>query len=357
MTDPLIVVEGTLRLPSLRPLADPSSNYGHEWSAARSRATHKQSEISLFGAHMQTEYVEAITLSGSGSSYRAASIWAVFADDSARLSMLRVIEEIKSGVAAEPPAAPKTEPIQLAFNEPVEKQATPESRMPAFLKTAIALACAALISWMIVGYESHRSGSTEAAAPAATYAEMDTKHDEAPAVPSPASSPAPALAAVHAPAVMARSTEASAPRVVTAASPIVVSDRVKPVVATPAPKAKRIEPRAKKQLVKASNAGKPIKVSAVQKVQKAQKQSGGTSVVHSPRVPQSQYQADADDYQMPAKPHRTRATVSRPLSNSTDAAPSAPKPNPSIDTMALYNMLQHSATLDSNVRTSDASAK
>jgi hypothetical protein len=348
MTDPLIVVEGSLRLPSVRPLADPSLHYGQEWSTARSRTSHKQAEVSLFAAHMRTSYVEAITLSGTGSSYRSASIWAIFADGPMRLSMLRLMEEIKSGVATDKETAPKTEPIQLAVAEPAKEQAAPESRMPTFLKTAIAVACAALVSWLILGQQRHSSSSIEPAAYGTKHAGMDIQQNEPPSTLSPSPASAAMVVAAQQAAVAAPASEASAPRAVIAASSPFV-DTAPPAPVTPNAATAQTTRQAKRHDLRATRQARTSYAETSIRTQAHHKRLRWTSTGRTASVPRTQYHATADDYQALATTPRTRATIRR----NTPAS----KSNSSIDTIALYNMLQHSATLDSNVSSSDASAK
>jgi hypothetical protein len=345
MTDPLIVVEGSLRLPSVRPLADPSLRYGQEWSTARSRASFKQAEVPLFAAQMRTAYVEAITLSGTGSSYRSASIWAVFADGPMRLSMLRLMQEIKSGVAADTETAPKTEPIQLAVGAPAVEQAVPKSRVPTFLKTAIAVACAALVAWLIIGQQKHPSSSIEAA-PVTQHAGMDIPQNEPPITPSPAS--AAMIVVAQQAAVDAPASEASAPGAVIAASSTIV-DTPTPADVTPNAATAQTTRQANQHDLRATRQARTSYAEMSIRTRALHKRSGRTSTGRTAPMPRTQYHASADDYQALATTPRTRVAIRRDTR--------ASKPTSSVDTIALYNVLQHSATLDSNVRSSDVSAK
>lgn len=54
MIEPLIVVEGNLRVPTVRLLTNPSLNFGFEWSPVGSRPAQSQSEISLFAGRFET---------------------------------------------------------------------------------------------------------------------------------------------------------------------------------------------------------------------------------------------------------------------------------------------------------------
>jgi hypothetical protein len=190
MTEPLIVVEGTLRLPPTRPLADPFLRYGREWHPAHSRPVQSHSEVALFGAHMHTAYQVAITLSGEGSTYRAASIWAVFQDTSPSTSLPPQAKALTSSDTSPPPPPkplptgdvppPKPEPVvqskayALHSPEPVlltvitpapavvvesAPKPQPAPRMPLIAKLAIiALALAALLSWLYVAQEQLCNG-------------------------------------------------------------------------------------------------------------------------------------------------------------------------------------------------------
>jgi len=92
MIEPLIVVEGNLRLPTVRLLTDPSLNFGFEWSSTPSRPVQTQSEVALYAAHFATDYVPAYRLSETSSSYRPVSLWGVFHKEGIRRAVLNLMQ-------------------------------------------------------------------------------------------------------------------------------------------------------------------------------------------------------------------------------------------------------------------------
>lgn len=105
MIEPLIVVEGNLRLPTVRLLTDPSLNFGFEWSPARSRPVQSQSEIALYAARFETAYVAAFRLSDTSSSYRPVSLWGVIPQEEVRRAVLTLMQA--------PPAPDKVEDTRI----------------------------------------------------------------------------------------------------------------------------------------------------------------------------------------------------------------------------------------------------
>jgi hypothetical protein len=391
MSDPMIIVEGSLRLPSLRPLADSALHYGREWAAARCRASPRRSEKSVLAAQMQTAYVEAVALSGPDASYRAVSIWGVFADGPKRLSMLQLLQGALGSGAANPQAAqteptePQAEAIQLHVGQPATEPAH-ESRMPAFIKTAIAIACAALVSWLIVAHET-RTPDDETAR-AAKRDDSPARHDEPPVAqmpsPLPVATPAPAAAVVaqaSAAEMRAPASDASAPRVVSvtpSAPASVASADIRPIPEEPpalprrragavetladVPATANAKPQAKAASARSMQQTKPSSTHKTRPLKTpdtktpkpgldAQNHRNRTPSPHTRHTPR---QSNEAYYPVPAKPRRDYAASGRP--SYRGVAP-APLHNPSIDTQALYNMLQHSPTLDSNVDPKQASAQ
>ncbi|VXC31557.1 conserved hypothetical protein [Burkholderia sp. 8Y] len=168
MTEPLIAIEGKLRLPPLRPLADPSLTFGREWSAVSTRPVRSDSEMPISAARFETAYVEATGLSDARSPYRAASLWGVFSEDQIRRKMLQLMQSAESAAAPAKDAQGGAAPISIAVSAPAVGQDGSDRPVRAGaghkpLRTAIALACAALIAWLLFGYQ-HRPASEEPAA-------------------------------------------------------------------------------------------------------------------------------------------------------------------------------------------------
>ena len=115
MSEPLILVEGNLRLPTLRALTEPSLNFGFEWSPARSRPVQTPSEFALFAARLVTAYVPALSLSDIHSPYRATSLWGIFAKEDIPRAMLNLTQGSNAQDDADETRA---EPVHLTVNAP-----------------------------------------------------------------------------------------------------------------------------------------------------------------------------------------------------------------------------------------------
>jgi hypothetical protein len=205
MTDPLIVVEGTLRLPSLRALADRPLTFGQEWLLAGSRPIRSRSEVSLYAARLFTEYVKAFALSDMRSPYQAASIWGVMTERLPSQLFERPLEPTFPQPASVAPGNGKTAPrdtINLEVQPPGKVEQSHSSRFPASAKTAIALACAALVAWLMLGHEKHSDDE-----PGLIAKQADSAH--APEQQAPASKPASMPAST--PVVVAAQPQAASP--------------------------------------------------------------------------------------------------------------------------------------------------
>ncbi|WP_250452060.1 hypothetical protein [Caballeronia sp. ATUFL_M2_KS44] len=182
MTEPLIAIEGNLRLPPLRALANPSLTFGREWSPARTRPVRSHSEVPITAARFETAYVEPLSHRDGDSPYRAANIWGVFAHGPSRQKPIQPTqaEEVSAKPAAhdgdrkEPRLGPV--PIQLGVKAPATASAATAAAQGRYgflhkpVKGAIALACAALIAWLLFGHEQRPTNDEPATVVAATNA-------------------------------------------------------------------------------------------------------------------------------------------------------------------------------------------
>ncbi|KND60637.1 hypothetical protein BVER_05455 [Candidatus Burkholderia verschuerenii] len=139
------------------------------------RPIRSNSEISLFAARLETAYTEAVSLAERSAPYAPMNLWAVFPNSRVRQSMLRLIQgyDVEEPTPT-PQAAPVAEPIPLNVRPPEYRRPSDEAIIPKPLKTAVALAAAALVAWLIFGHEQHLPDDI---APAASSAENDAKGD------------------------------------------------------------------------------------------------------------------------------------------------------------------------------------
>ncbi|MDR5765823.1 MULTISPECIES: hypothetical protein [unclassified Caballeronia] len=330
MSEPLIVVEGNLRLPALRVLKDPSLKFGCEWTPACARPVQSASEVALFAARFATAYVPALSLSDTSSPYRATSLWGVFGKEDIPRAMLRLMQGSNAPSNA---SDSRTDPIQLAVNAPKTARTY---RLSAPVATAIAAACGVFIVWLVLGYPSDPKRD---AAPAA---QSETRTQQA----EPASAPAPvaatAVSTADQPATDAQPSVAEPPASLPAAT---ANDTVAPGIVT------------------ADNPKSPAASTAG-----PEKNGGRVRAVLTPRGKPAFYRIPASDARVvkqesarPALATRVEKIASRSAKHgparrtrSTPAATiaSQSKASESTNPATLYAMLQHSPTLDSNAASS-----
>lgn len=157
MTDPLIIVEGNLRLQPTRWLADPHLKFGSEWSSTRNRPAQSNTEVPLYAVRLETAYV------GSGFAIQPG----LAVSRAEHLGRVRQRSDASVDVAAHAKPEPPTTPPTTSPTIPQSSRSRPCDPVPApshashcwprSMKTAIALACAGLIAWLIFGQE-HRVG-------------------------------------------------------------------------------------------------------------------------------------------------------------------------------------------------------
>jgi hypothetical protein len=289
MTEDLIVVEGNLRLPTLRALTDPSLQFGREWSPVQTRPVQSDSERALCAARFQTAYVPAFALPGANASYGGASIWGVFGELEIPRAMLRLKEGVtipKNG------GVDRAAPIHLNVVKPaLDRAHTRYVGKPA--AAAIAVACTVLIAWFLFAHEPHAPGNAPV-----THVAVQALEPEAKAPPVLPESAAAAVIAI--PTVIAEAQQPPAStHTIADTPPRKGNGRVRTVLTSHAqPGASRAS--------SASSAGKRV--------------------------------AKRDTKT------RVRAISARTRGGPASAVARSMKP------AALYAMLQHSPTLDSNAR-------
>ncbi|SAK77134.1 hypothetical protein AWB78_03473 [Caballeronia calidae] len=352
MTEPLIVVEGNLRLPTLRALTDPSLNFGFEWSPAHTRPVQSRSEFPLLAARFQTAYVPALGLSDRRSPYRAMSLWGLFAKEDMPRAMLNLTQAPQPADGAD--GAPAAERIHLSVGRPAVPGAS-QHRFSKPVATAIAAACAAVIVWLLFGHEpgSQRSAPadelgtrtqpdtvTQSAgpAPANTYGVSQTAEAEpvivartspaAPPAASPLANTAPNAAAFIAPAASRTDSDH-------------VTTRNETANATPHAHTGHVTPR-----TGASHAATKPRKSGERYIAVAADRGHATRARFAPApkkraIAQRTYAVDARIAMHDTEHHAHATSVA--MRENRPAMPST-----SMDPVSLYAILQHSPTLDSN---------
>ncbi|QSN60626.1 MULTISPECIES: hypothetical protein [unclassified Caballeronia] len=326
MTEPLIAIEGKLRLPPLRPIADPSLTFGREWSPVRSRPVRSDSEVPISAARFETAYVEAARLSDASSPYRAASLWGVFSEGQIRRKMLQLMQATEPSAAHGKEAPAGAAPIPIAVSAPaVEHNRAAASHKP--LRTVIAIACAALIAWLLFGYQ-RRPASDEPAALASAAAPVQSTP---PARVETTRIVAHAASAVEAKVVAGEPVPASA---VQAASHVDNS--------AAQPNASTINVRhAGMKWRSVARAGSPAPSPSPSPVKASRRQA------HA-RVAASTAHGKRASHVATARGRQITARTGEPRHNAITSATNAKSPTNAMNVEALYAVLQHSPTLDSN---------
>ncbi|SPB15898.1 hypothetical protein NOV72_03104 [Caballeronia novacaledonica] len=319
MSEPLIVVEGSLRLPKLRAPTDPFLNFGFEWSPARPRPVQSQSEIALFAARFLTAYVPALGLSDTRSPYRPTSLWGIIAREEVPQAMLRLTQAASGpGDASET----RAEPIHLSVGAPAQVH---RYRLSKPVAAAIAAACGVLIVWLLFG---HAPVSRNEPIPATATREQPVQTVAAP----PRAEPVVQVFETPAPSVAAVAVAPSA-----GIEPIATVDSAAPKI--------EVAPAAKDRA-----------------------RNGRVKVVLTPHAKPVEYRAHATSRRV-AKQETSRHDRSKPVDKTANSFAArtrtasvekfASQPsNASVpmDTTTLYSMLQHSPTLDSNAAASGRGA-
>ncbi|SAK99038.1 hypothetical protein [Caballeronia ptereochthonis] len=365
MIEPLIVVEGNLRLPTVRLLTDPSLNFGFEWSPARTRPVQSQSEFPLFAARFETAYVPAFRLSDTSSPYRAVSLWGVYARESIPRAVLNLMQGPRASGDVEDK---RIDPVQLSVGAPMT---APVRKSLTSRPVAIAVAAAAgamLIVWLLFGYEPKPSGETPPVL--ANGAEMPARPGAS------AHSAAPALAPVTTPRVPRAETvtinrpaaSATATTLAATSKPLAISSEpsaVAPPQISSAGTRKstaataQAHPHPRKTVTKQAAHAEPSGNTA-----KRRKNSGAHSMadvteqkhLHRAKAEPALRTTHAIARAHPADERiaavesawRARAASSHNNRSQPPKAPDAMNPE------ALYAILQHSPTLDSNAPASGA---
>ncbi|MDR5855119.1 hypothetical protein P9239_08265 [Caballeronia sp. LZ062] len=321
MTEPLIAIEGKLRLPPLRPLADPSLTFGREWSPVRTRPAQSDSEFSISAARFETAYVEAAHLSDAGSPYRAASLWGVFSEGQIRRKMLQLMQAADSAMPRQEALADVT-PIPVAVSAP-----TPEQGRSGFLhtplRTAIAIACAALIAWLLFGYKQRPASEEPAAALTAAHAQA-TPAETVETTPIVAQGASGVEAKVTTVSTQSKPVSSEQPASLTSANDERGASHVgaQPAASSVAVRHARMKPRSEASVAETVARTKVNRAHAHARV--------AATVAHAKHASHI------------AASHGTRTTAQH-----TGAGPSASANAMNVE--ALYAVLQHSPTLDSNV--------
>ena len=409
MTEPLIAIEGKLGMPALRPLADPSLTFGGEWSPLGTRPIRSDSEFPIAAARLSTTYVEAVSLSDVNSPYRAASLWGVFSESQMRQTMLQLMP---AADASEQSALPRAEAAPIPLDIPLPPaEADRYGFMRKPLRTAIAIACAALIAWLLFGHEP-RPANEEPAAVLSASADVPAKpaaEKPAEVLSAGANGPAKPLttlsASANAPAKPAAELSASADASAKPAATLSASANApeKPAATlsasahAPAKHAATLSASAnapaKHAVALSASAHAPVKRSTASDVlfvaapavaMEAASLRASALKVKARAMPVDKPKAEAREQRRRPQHHSRsvassehlerashvaalRSSGSASVTHKADApryaaAPHRPQPYAAMNVEALYAVLQHSPTLDSNAaprlerRPADASA-
>ncbi|SAK44589.1 hypothetical protein AWB75_00715 [Caballeronia catudaia] len=328
MTEDLIEVEGNLRLPTLRALMDPLLNYGREWSPAFSRPLQSGSEFALFAAQFRTAYVPALSLSDTNSPYGATSLWGVFAKEHIPRAMLRLME----GKHPDEAGIDRAAPVHLNVGAPM----APGAGKRYFSKPVAALtavACAALIAWLFFEYDRDAPGNSRAA-PAMEVRVQSPEPDvnTQPDRPESSSAAAAGIAAVETGIAARPANDIQPSQAATPPEPASANANV--IASENAPAATKREASGVHLIAETT----------------VRRRNGRVSAVLAPRTQQTAaVRAPKADKPATDKHFAKRETAAHARAPSARVhADRASKISDPMNAAALYAMLQHSPTLDSN---------
>ncbi|MDR5751281.1 MULTISPECIES: hypothetical protein [unclassified Caballeronia] len=374
MTAPMIDVQGDLLLPTLYPLANLAASFGHEWTAVHARPVFSEYEVPFYAARLLTAYVSALTIRDVTSLYTPASLWHNFP----RPDFDAFIGRLTGG------AAPSPVPFESTASDAAAPSAIPPVKRVASRKLAggaIALASAGALAWLMFGTEHgpKRDEQPQAITPAAQAAPVVAEHAAAAAPASAApivsvsAAPASAASALHmgaasagpvvarafpaatdpvaakatnsvardvASAVPSLSSKTSSPaRVLHKSSKIAAKSEVKTAAAHS--RASEIYPAPSHVTTKSLRATREARVD-----QHRGKRRGADASANSARAVAYDRLIATRDAQADATRISRRAAV--PLVVHQDAKPAAPPASRTMSVAEMYDMLQHSPTLDDN---------
>jgi hypothetical protein len=367
----MIDVQGDLLLPTLYPLANQAASFGREWMAVHARPVFSEYEVPFYAARLLTAYVSALTIRDATSSYTPASLW----HNLSRPDFDALLGRLTGGAASSPV------PFESIASGVAAPSAIPPVKRVASRKLAggaIALASAGALSWLMFGTEHgpKRDEQPQAITPATQAAPVVAEHAAPPsATPVVSVSAAPAsvasslhMAAASAGPVVARAFPAANDPVAAKATNSVARDVVS---AAPSLSSKTSSPA--RALPKSS------KFAAKSEVKTAAKHSKASEVYPAPshvttKSLRATREASVDQHRgkrrvadASANPVRAvahdRLTATRdaqadatrisrraavPVAVHQDDKPAAPPASRTMSVAEMYDMLQHSPTLDDN---------
>lgn len=210
MTAPMIDVQGNLLLPTLYPLSNQAVTFGREWASAHARPAFSEYEVPFYAAKLLTAYVSALALRDSPYPYAPSNLWNKLSRTEFEAFMPRATAASVTSAAPAKAAAP-FEPFAADLAGPRVVAPIKRQDNSKLVGGAIALASVGLLAWLMFGVgptrkdESGRAELTHTATPAST----PTATPAAPASYAPAT--ASAFPAANEPVV---------PKVVEAAKPV-----------------------------------------------------------------------------------------------------------------------------------------
>ncbi|SAL53852.1 hypothetical protein AWB71_02890 [Caballeronia peredens] len=356
MVEPLIVVEGNLRLPAVRPLTDPSLNFGLEWTPAPTRPVQSQSEVPLLAARLHTTYMPALHVPDSRAPYRAVSLWSVYTMDGMPRAALDLIAgQHAAGRAEETPV----DPIRLAVDAPAPVFVPAARRR--FISQPVAMAIAAgagaiFIAWLLFGYDGH-FGSEKRSVASTQIAEPARPNSIARPAAEPASAPV-TIARVDADAsarpAPVRSATAVTPSVETKAAKLSSANaggRIVAAQAHPRKAAKQAEKQAEPARRTAKKRKNATAYAWAEPTEPGHMRHGRAErTAHTVRTTRAVDSRHLADERVAGVESSWRARTT----SSYNERIQTPKASGAMSPEALYALLQHSPTLDNNAPTSGA---
>jgi hypothetical protein len=351
MTAPMIDVQGHLLLPTLYPLANQAVSFGREWASTHARPVFSEYEVPFYAAKLLTAYVSALSIREATFPYAPANLWHKLSRTDFEAFLPR------AAAASFATAAPASfEPFTADARR---RSAIPPAKRPGNRKLAggaIALAGVGLLAWLMFGTEhgpkvdeSTRTQPMQAATPVVPASAAQAVARAYPAATEPVVAKVTNSVAQRAPdsvSVLPKTTQATVRATAGAVVAPVVSQQA---TRTGSAKTGVVSQRSKSNAdevypAPSRKAAKAVRTSRRAGIEqlRGQRRSAATSARNAAydRLVAVR-DADANTqgaYRQPAQSatRQTEAPVAR----------SAARPQMSVAEM--YNMLQHSPTLDDN---------
>ena len=355
MTAPMIDVQGHLLLPTLYPLANQAVTFGREWASTHARPVFSEYEVPFYAAKLLTAYVSALSIREATFPYAPANLWHKLSRTDFEAFMPRAAAAAFATAAAAPaPAA--FEPFTADAHR---RSAIPPAKRPGNRKLAggaIALAGVGLLAWLMFGAEhspkvdeSTRTRPMQAATPVVPISAAQVVARAYPAATEPVVAKVTNSVAQGAPAPVSVLPKATQATVRATAGAVVAPVDSQQAMRTGSIRTGVVSQRSKSNAdevypAPSRKATKAVRTSRRAGIEQLRgKRRGAATSARNAAYDRLVAVRDADA--------NTQGAYRRPTQSATrqtEAPVARPAARPQMSVAEMYNMLQHSPTLDDN---------